>query len=533
MMSTRRSIVRMVLTGLALLVLLPLSLAQAQPRPGGEVVLAATEEPDTLDAQKTSAALTGAIMRFVGDTLITKDLRGNFTAGLARSWTVSGDGLTWTFQLKDGIKFHDGTPMNAQAVEFTVKRALAPETKSPIAAALFGPVASVQAAGANSVVIKLKEPFSPFLDNLTDPRAMMVSPQAVQQLGDRFGRSPVGTGPFKFQEWRSADRIILVRNPDYQWGPAHVHAGPPYLERVVLRIMPESAAQVAAFERGEIQVFWPSTVPPTDVRRLQAANRYQFFSFLRKGVGLFMEFNVTKEPFNDLRVRRALNYAVEKKSILQIALEGLGEVASGPLPPSIWGYWEGVTTYAPGYDPAEAKKLLAEAGWQPGSGGTLTKDGRPFAFTLFLAPIDTWRRSAQIVQAQLRVYGIQMEIQTFEFGTLLARLRAGDHQADLMGYTYTSPDIVQLWFHSKNIGTGLAHSHYRDPALDRLIDGSRSETDQRKRADIYRDIQKLIVDKALWLPLWTNTSYVALQQSVVGAKMHAEGFVVLNDAYLR
>jgi peptide/nickel transport system substrate-binding protein len=340
----------------------------------------------------------------------------------------------------------------------------------------------------------------------------------------------VGTGPFKFQEWRSADRIIFARNPDYQWGPAHVHAGPAYAERLVLRIMPESAAQVAAFERGELSVL---ASPPTDTKRLRATGKYQLFTFLRKGVGLFLEFNVTREPFNDLRVRRAFNHAIEKKSVLEIGLEGLGEIAYGPLPPSIWGYWDGITSYAPAYDPAQAKRLLAEAGWQPGQGGVLQKDGKPFAFTLLLAPIDTWRRSAQIVQAQLRAYGIQMEIQTFEFGTLLAKYRAGEQQGGLMGYTYTSPDIVQLWFHSSNIGTGLTFSHYKDPALDKMIEASRSEVDQQRRLTIYRDIQKYIVDKALWVPLWTNTNYVFLQPNVQGAKIHPDGFVVLNDAFIR
>jgi peptide/nickel transport system substrate-binding protein len=294
--------------------------------------------------------------------------------------------------------------------------------------------------------------------------------------------------------------------------------------------MPESAAQVVAFERGELSIL---SVPPTDVKRLQAMARYQVFTFLRKGVGLFMEFNVIREPFSDLRVRRAFNHAIEKKSVLEIGLEGLGEVAHGPLPPSIWGYWDGITGYAPGYDPAQAKRLLAEAGWQPGQGGVLQKDGKPFAFTLLLAPIDTWRRSAQIVQAQLRAYGIQMEIQTFEFGTLLAKFRAGDQQAGLMGYTYTSPDIVHLWFHSSNVGTGLAFSHHKDPALDKMIQASRSEVDQRKRLEIYREIQKFIVDKALWVPLWTNMNYVFLQPNVEGARIHPDGFVVLNDAFLK
>ena len=390
---------RMLVIGFVLLALAPLPQLHAQPRAGGELVLVSTVDPDTLDPQKTSAAVTGNMMRFLGDTLVTKDLRGNYTAGLAKSWTVSRDGLTWTFQLKENVRFHDGTPLNAQAVKATIERAVAPETKSPIAGALFGPVASVQAEGNLTAVIKLKESFSPFLDNLTDPRAMIISPQAVQQLGDRFGRSPVGTGPFKFQEWRSADRVVLVRNPDYQWGPSYVHAGPPYVERLVLRIMPEQAAYVAAFERGEVSILWPDITPPTDVRRLQAGGKYAFFTFLRKGLAEMMEFNVTKEPFTDVRVRRAFAFGIEKKSILHIALEGLGEVAYGPLPPSIWGYWDGIVNHSPGYDPGQAKRLLAEAGWQPGQGGMLQRDGRPFVFQGFIPPTDLARRTAQIVQA--------------------------------------------------------------------------------------------------------------------------------------
>lgn len=525
-----RTLARLALTVLAAAALASGAVGQAQPRPGGEIVLASTEEPDTLDPQRTSTAVTGLLMRYLGDTLVAKDLAGQYTPALARSWSVSRDGLVWTFQLREGVRFHDGAPLTAAAVKASIDRALAPETKSPIAGALFGPVALVQAVGDRTVVIRLKEPFAPFLDNLTDPRAMVIDAQAAQQLWDQFGRKPVGTGPFRFQEWRSADRIIFARNPEYRWAPASAHAGPPYVERLVVRIMPESAAQVAAFERGELSVL---SVPPPDVKRLQAAGKYTFFAFLRKGVGLFLEFNVTREPFTDLRVRRALNHAIEKQSILQIALEGLGEVAYGPLPPSIWGYWKGIAAYAPRYDPARAKALLAEAGWRPGPGGLLQKDGKPLQFTLYTAPIDTWLRSAQIVQAQLRAFGIQMGIQSFEFGTLLAKLRAGEHQAEFMGYTYTSPDILYLWFHSANVGTGLAFSHYKDPALDRLIVASRTETSPKRRLELYRDIQKYIVDRALWVPLWINTNYVAVQPTVVGAKIHPDGFVILNDASVR
>ncbi len=514
---------------LALLLIFPTALT-AQQR-SGEVVIITGQEPDTLDAQKTVTRVTADIMRYLGDTLVTKDLDGSFTPALARSWQVSRDGLTWTFNLRSGVRFHDGTPLNAQAVKFTIDRALAPETKSPIAGSLFGPVQSVETPGALTVVIKLKHPFSVFLENLTDPRALIISPQAVQRLGDTFGRQPVATGPWKFEEWRSADRIILMRNPDYKWGPKFVHEGAPAIERVVYRIIPEAPAQVAAFERGEADIL--NSVPSTDVKRLQQLGKYNFFKTLRKGVGLFMEFNTTGEPFTDVRVRRALNHAIEKRSVLQIGLEGLGEVASGVLPPSLWGYWNGIEEYAYKYDPAAAKRLLAEAGWTPGSGGVLQKGGQPFKFTLYIAPIDSWRRAAVVVQSQLRAYGIEVDIVTFEFATLLAKLRSGEQHADLMGYTYASPDIVFLWFHSSNIGTGLAHSHYKDSKLDGLIEDSRTVTDPAKRLELYRDIQKHIVDVALWVPLWVPLEFTAVQPRVQGAKLHHDNFLVLNDATLK
>src|SRR5579883_2224215 len=183
-----RTLARLALTVLAAAALA--SGAVSQPQPGGEIVLASTEEPDTLDPQRTSTAVTGLLMRYLGDTLVAKDLAGQYTPALARSWSVSRDGLVWTFQLREGVRFHDGAPLTAAAVKASIDRALAPETKSPIAGALFGPVSLVQAVGDRTVVIRLKEPFAPFLDNLTDPRAMVIDAQAAQQLREQFGRKP-------------------------------------------------------------------------------------------------------------------------------------------------------------------------------------------------------------------------------------------------------------------------------------------------------------------------------------------------------
>ena len=170
-MSMRRQLARIALLSAALLVLIPLTPIHAQPRLGGELVFVTTEEPDTLDAQKTSAAVTGNVMRWMADTLVTKDLSGNYTGALAKSWTVSRDGLTWTFQLKENVKFHDGTPFNAQSVKgsSSARSHPRPSRRLPVPCLARWPV--LRRTGALTVVIKLKESFSPFLDNLTDPRA--------------------------------------------------------------------------------------------------------------------------------------------------------------------------------------------------------------------------------------------------------------------------------------------------------------------------------------------------------------------------
>lgn len=496
---------------------------------GGEVVYAITEEPDTLDPQRTSTTVTGTILHYLGDTLITKDLEGNYTAGLAESWEASEDGLTWTFTLKPNVTFHDGTPMDANAVKASLERAVAPETQSPIAGSLYEFVESIQVENALNLTVTLSQPFSPFLDNLVDSRAAIVNVAAAEESGNQFGRAPVLTGPWRIENWQSGDRITLTRNPDYTWGPDYTHEGAPYIETLVFRIIPEAATQTASFEAGEVQIY---AVPPTDVERLESAGQYTLESFPRKGVGLFMEFNVQQAPFDDVRVRQAMNYALSKDILVQVALQGQGEAAHGVLPPSIWGYWEGIREYAPNYDPEQAMVLFEEAGWTREGDGPLQKDGAPFSFTLYTSPIDTWTRSAQVVQGQLSEMGIQMEIQTFEFGTLLERLKAGEQQADFMGYTYTSPDIIHLWFHSSNIGTGLAHSHFADETLDRLIEESRTQTEEDARLATYEEIQRYITDQALWVPLWTNLTYFAVQPTVAGVQVHSEGYLSLLDAYV-
>jgi peptide/nickel transport system substrate-binding protein len=498
---------------------------------GGKWRIQIAEEPPTMDPQKSAAAVTALIWRYLGDPLVAKNYKNEYVPGLATEWQVSDDGLTWTFKLRDGVKFHDGTPLNAAAVVQTFKRALDPATKSPIAGSSLGPVASIETTGEMTFALKLKTAFAPFLENLTDyGRLSILSPTQLKGSDEDVARKPVSTGPWKFKEWVTADHITLVRNPDYNWGPSFVHQGPAYLDELTFRIMPEAATAQAAFEAGEIDQV---NVAPADVKRMKDNKKYQLVSFMRKGVGLFLEFNVTKAPFDDLTVRQAFNYALDKQTIVDVALEGLGRPAYGPLPPSILGYWDGIVNYAPHYDKAKAAELLDKAGWTLNkTTGVREKDGKPFTFTLYSQPTDTWKASAQLVQSQLKELGIAMDIQSFEFGTLLTKLKAGEQQAGFMGYTYTTADIFDIWFHSKNIGTGLTLSRNSEPELDKMIEESQKTIDWNKRFEIYKNIQTHIVDRALWVPLWINDTYFGLQARVMDAKVHPDGYMVLVDAYL-
>ena len=453
---------------------------EGEPQQGGAWTIGITEEPDTLDPHKTGTAITQAIMRNVCDPLIAKDFDGNYVPGLAEEWTIAPDGLTWTFVLRQGVTFQDGTPFNAAAVKASFDRILDPATQSAAASSLLGSAASTAALDDRTFEYKLKEGFAPLLDNLTNSGLLCpVSPDAVAKGGDDFGRKPVATGPYSVDEWRSGDRIVLKRNPNYGWAPPFLHqGGPAHLDELTFRIVTEDAARTSAFEVGEIDEIG---VPATDVQRIKESDAYYTVDYLRKGV-VFLEFNVTKPPFDDVRVRQAINHAVDKQEVLAAAVEGLGQVAHGFLPPSIWGYWPGVEQYAPGYDPERAKALLAEAGWADTDGDdVLDKGGQPFRFTAYNLTLDSWNRAAQVVQSQLRDVGVEMELQNFEFGTVLDKLKAGEHQAEFMGYTYTEPDIAYLWFHSANIGTGLNFSHYRDPKLDELIVRGRQTLDPAAR----------------------------------------------------
>lgn len=488
------------------------------------------EEPPTMDPDKTSAAVTTTVMGYIGDPLINLSLNDKkYVRGLATKWKISHRGHYYDFQLRHDVKFQDGTPLTASAVVATYKRAISPAIKSPVAGGMLGPVKTIKTTGKYSFEIRLKQPFAFLLYDLTSPLLAPLSPTALAKEGDNFGRHPVSTGPWIFKSWITGSQITLQRNPNYHWAPPFLkNHGPAHIKTIVFRIITDEATQTAAFQSGEADEL---ALPSTSVRQFTAQHKYKIYKYPRQGVGLFMEFNVTKAPFNDIRVRRALNYAINKKAVLAIGLQGLGITACGTLSPTINGYSKGMCKYRYSYNPKKALQLLAQAGWSM-KGGTLEKNGQPLTFTIITPPIDSWKRSAAVVQQQLKAVGITMNIQTYDFATVLQKAAAGDSQADFMGYTYSTSHIFYIWFHSSQIGTGLANSHFRSAKLDSMIMANDHTANTKKRDAIDRNIQKFIANQALWVPLWTNNVYVAFQPRVHGQVLDKLGNQYLQDATL-
>lgn len=497
---------------------------------GGSLTIGVNELGDTLDPHKTGSAAVSTTIGLIGDPLIRKNFDGEYVGGLASEWVVSEDGLTWTFTLREDVTFQDGTPFDANAAKFSFDRILDPATKSITAAGLVGSMTGTEVLGDYEFQFTLAEPFAPLLDSLTSNVLSFVSPTAVEDMGADFGRKPVSTGAWMVDEWREGDRIILKRNPDYAWAPEHFHQDPAgaFIETITFQSIIEEASRIAAFEAGEIQ---QTTIPAVDITRIQDSGQFTLADYWRKGV-VFLEMNVTQAPFDDVNVRRAMSFAVNTQDVIDAAVEGYAQPAYGFLPPTIFGFWEGIQEYAPAYNPEEALALFAEGGWTPNGDGKLEKDGETFKFIALNLPSDSWGRAAQVIQSQLSDIGIEMEIQQYEFATLLERGKAGDQQAAFMGYTYSDPDIAYLWFHSNQAGTGLNMSHIQDPDLDAMIMEGRSTMDLEARAEIYAEIQRYISDLGLWVPLWIDQYFLGFSQNLVNAAMHPDNFVVHYDAWI-
>ncbi len=481
--------------------LAPAAWAQGQPQVGGTLVYAAGADPDSLDPANTDSNPGEAIGRMMNNFLVRFDAKLRIHPDLATRWTQSKDGLTWTFTLRKGVKFHDGTPFNAEAVRYNFERFLGAE--KPLKAGLHSPIIrSVDVVDEHTVRFNLKVPFAFFLNNLAHSASALVSPAAHQKWGKDLTLHPVGTGPFKFVEWVRGDHITLVRNDDY-------FDGKPRLETVIVKTVREDSARVLGLEAGDYDLI--VRIPPEEVGRLTRGGKVRIEAD-QSNRALRIGINASKKPFDDVRVRQALNYAVDKDSIVKNIYQGFAAVIPTMVGPLNTGYAP-VKGYP--YDPVKAKKLLAEAGYPSGLKVLLwTPKGR------FLKDFEL----VQAVQQQLQAVGVEASLQSFEWAAYLSLLKKpkdeAKHELYLIGWSPSTGEarwgIFPITACSQWRPIGSNDSFYCNKDVDGLLEKAVAATSLKERDEHLRKAQELLVQDPSSIYLLATKETVGMSPKLHG-----------------
>ncbi|SFG65343.1 peptide/nickel transport system substrate-binding protein [Desulfotomaculum arcticum] len=464
----------------------------------------------------------------VFDTLVEyKPENTEVRPALAKEWSVSEDGLVWTFKLRDDVKFHDGTPFNADAVVYNFNRWMKKDNPLNNGECKYwmymfngydedSIVKSCEKTGDYEVKITLREPSAPFIQNIAMFSFGIASPTALEKYGNDFFKNPVGTGPFKFVEWVPDDRIVLEKNNEY-WGEKAK------VDKAVFRSIPDNAARFLELQAGTIDMM--DGINPDDVAAAKSNENFQIILRPSMNIG-YLSLNMEKEPFDNLKVRQAISHAINKQAIIDAFFAGLAKPAKNPMPPSLWGYNDDITDYE--YDPAKAKALLAEAGFPDG-----------FETTLWAMPVprpymQQPQKIAEAIQADLAAVGIKAEIVSYEWGQYLEKAENGEHDMVLLGWTGDNGDpdnFLYVLLDKDNAvkGSSSNYSFYKNDQVHDLFIKAQREMDQDKRADLYKQAQEIIHNDAPMVPLDHSTDPIVLMKYVKGYIPHPTGVEKINN----
>jgi peptide/nickel transport system substrate-binding protein len=378
--------------------------------------------------------------------------------------------------------------------------------------------------------VHFSKPFAPFLGGLTTAFMGIVSPTAVQKYGESFQLNPVGSGPFMFKEWVQKHSCTIVKNPDYKWpAPIFKNQGSAYLDQITYRFVPEDSTRQALLDTGEAHVI--DYVPWQNVAQVKSNPQYQMLVAPRPGGPFLMDMNVSKPPFDQLEVRQAMNYGINKADILKTLYFDVFQPAGSPISPATFGYDPSLEqTYT--YDPAKAQQLLDQAGWTMGSNNVREKDGQPFAIKCLISTQPEYASIAQILQAQFKTMGIQMDIETIAGTALTAALRKGDQNVDFKIAVYQDPDIIGIYFGSSSIG-GFNYAQFKDPDMDALFAKGVETIDPEARKQVYSQASRELLEKAPMVPIYYLSNLTAATTKLQGLFHDTGGYYWFYDAWLK
>jgi len=526
---------------LTLIVFLCAGTALAAPKQGGTLVFGRGGDSVGLDPAYETDGNSFMICDNLYEALVAyKDESTELEPGLAESWQISADGKTYTFALRKGVKFHDGTPFNADAVVFSIGRMMKnrnlkffgkgwdipAQERTPeywVSMEMDGTIDSIEATDESTVVFKLKRVEAPFLANMGMDFADIISPTAFTNNPKEFLRNPVGTGPFKFVKWIKDDRIVLEKNQDY-WDTS---AGP-YLEKVVFRSIPENSVRFLELKTAGIDICqFPN---PADVDLARKDKNLKLTSQPGMNIG-YLSFNHTKEPWkSNVHLRRAIAYAINRKAIVDNIYQGMGQVAKNPIPPTMWGYNHDVPGFP--FDRELAKKELAKAGFPGG-------EGLP-EITLWSMPVPRpynpdGLKIGVAMSADLAKVGIKAKVVSYEWGTYLKRQREQPKDMDLfqLGWTGDNGDpdnFLAVLF--DGLASSSIRTQWHNQEYHNLILQGKQTVDQDKRADIYKKTLQLIYDEVPVISIAHSTVIWPTRNKVMDFKLHPTDSVRMKNVWM-
>ncbi|MDR3641584.1 MAG: peptide-binding protein [Humidesulfovibrio sp.] len=459
----------------------------ATPERGGRLVQATLGEPSNLIPPLASDASSHEIADFLYVAPLKFDKNINLVPQAAQSFEILEDGRLLRFHMRKDIRWTDGTPLTARDVEFTYKLMIDPKTPTAYAEDFLA-VKSFKLLDDYAFEVRYDKPFARALVTWASailPRHLL---EGQDLLKTTFARHPIGAGPYILKEWTPGSRLALTANPDY-------FEGRPYIDEVVVRIIPDQSTQFMELKSGNLDEIGLS--PQQYLYQTEGqdwAKNFNKFRYVSSGY-TFMAFNLKSRLFSDVRVRQAINHAIDKDEIVRGVLAGLGIPTGGPYKPGTWPFDDKIP--ANEFDPALARKLLAEAGWarRTPDGPLVNAKGEPFAFTILTNQGNSPRiKTAIIIQSRLKDLGIKVEIRTVEWAAFLKEfVDKGRYDALLLGWTITQdPDIYDVWHSSKAQPGGLNFVSYKNPELDALLERGRRLLDPKKRKPIYDHIQEIL-----------------------------------------
>ncbi|MBE6987789.1 MAG: hypothetical protein E7432_03310 [Ruminococcaceae bacterium] len=461
--------------------------------------------PDPHDGNDTSSS---AALRHLYNSLLVRDVyTGEIGPCLAESYEVVDD-VTYKFKLREGVKFHNGNDFNAEDVKFSLDRA-AVEAKVKFMAEM---IDEVVIDDEYNVTVTTQYPYAPFLANLAGTQLSIIDKETFEQYekeGKSYGEFPIGTGVMKLKDWHVNDSFVMERWDEY-WGEKAV------ADTVTFKVVPEESSRTIALQSGDVDMI--DEVPPVDIDRVLADDTIKTVENVSSSM-TYVGWNMTKEPFNNVKVRQALAYATNKQDIIDVVIEGKG-IEINTAWSALGDYFDN-EIYKYDYDVEKAKAMMAEAGYPDGFKANIALNS------------DERSRVAQMLQTQWADLGVELEITLMEWGAYLEHISGKDHDLFVLGWSmsYDPASTALALFHTESGGATGNRGWYSNPVMDELIDKG-AQTIKGDREPIYRDIQKLVMEDMVFMPLYSKQCIVAMAQNLEGIRINPAGSHMYCYAYV-